>query len=292
MADPRTSIVVATRNRADRLTRLLAALDAQVVPPGGIETIVVDDGSTDSTLAVLRRAGVRYETGSQRGPGSARNAGWRAASGSIVLFTDDDCVPDPRWAFEMVAAFDRQPEVDGVGGAIQPLHHGLIEDFAHVERLADHGRSPDGTVRYLVTANAGYRRTALQRAGGFDESFAKPAGEDVDLSERVTATGGDLALAPDALVRHEYRPGFGLLLRTYYRHGEARFQLRTRHDSMAIGSSTQSALSPAAWTERYHRYEAVAGRNRAASYAALRVVASGAFVAGFATARLRELSSS
>jgi GT2 family glycosyltransferase len=291
MVDPRTSVVVATRNRADRLKRLLAALDAQVAPPGGIETVVVDDGSTDSTLALLERSGVRYETGSQRGPGSARNAGWRVASGSIVLFTDDDCVPDASWAVEMVAAFDREPDVDGIGGAIQPLHHGLIEDFAHIERLADHGRSSDDAVRYVVTANAGYRRRALERVGGFDESFAKPAGEDVDLSERVRATGGRLGLAPAALVSHEYRPGFGPLLRTYYRHGEARFQLRTRHASMGIGTSTQSALRPAAWTERYHRYEQVGGRARAASYTALRVAASGAFVAGIASARLRGASS-
>ncbi len=291
MADPRTSIVVATRNRADRLTRLLAALDAQAVPPGGIETVVVDDGSTDSTLAVLEQSDVRYVTGSQRGPGAARNAGWRAASGSIVLFTDDDCVPARDWAVEMVAALDREPGLEGIGGAVQPLHHGLVEDFAHVERLADHGRSHAGTVRYLVTANAGFRRAALERVGGFDESFARPAGEDVDLSERVRGTGGGLGLAPRALVRHEYRAGFGPLLRTYYRHGEARCQLRTRHASMGTGTAAQSALSPAAWSERYRRYEAVGGRRRAASYTALRVAASGAFVAGFTAARLREISS-
>jgi hypothetical protein len=114
----------------------------------------------------------------------------------------------------------------------------------------------------------------------------------VDLSERLRATGGTLRLAPAAVVGHEYRPGLGPLLRTYYRHGEARYQLRTRHVSMAIGTSAQSALSPAAWTERYHRYEEVGGCQRAASYTALRLAGSGAFAAGFVSARLRAGASS
>ena len=142
----------------------------------------------------------------------------------------------------------------------------------------------------LVTANAAYRRDALERVGGFDETFAKPAGEDVDLSERVLTSCGPLLIASGATVEHEYRSGIGPLLRTYYRHGEARFRLQHEHESMHLGAPVRTALQPHAWAQRYRRYQAY-GSGRALGFAGLRVAGSAAFVAGLATARFSPGSS-
>ncbi|MEA2495152.1 MAG: hypothetical protein QOJ29_3063, partial [Thermoleophilaceae bacterium] len=96
---PRASVVVATRDRADSLAALLSALAEQTLPREDFEVIVIDDGSTDHTARVLAEAEargtlqLRIARDEGRGPGAARNRGWREARGEIVAFTDDDCRP-------------------------------------------------------------------------------------------------------------------------------------------------------------------------------------------------------
>src|SRR5687768_9263299 len=90
------SVVVPAFNAARTLPACLDTLIRQEVGEP-YEVIVVDDGSTDTTLAVAASYGppVRVVRQPHRGPAAARNAGIRAASGEIVLFTDADCEPAP-----------------------------------------------------------------------------------------------------------------------------------------------------------------------------------------------------
>jgi len=102
-ADPRVTVVVATRDRPQRLRAALASLRAQSYDAAGWELVIVDDASVgDETAAVVAVAAAattvpirliaRDRPG---GPGGARNEGWRAARGALVAFTDDDCEHDP-----------------------------------------------------------------------------------------------------------------------------------------------------------------------------------------------------
>ncbi len=273
---PDVSVVVATRNRARLLERLLGALAEERVDRA-VEIVIVDDGSTDDTSCVVRTAGLRLVGTSGVGPAGARNAGWRAARGAYVAFTDDDCVPPPDWLTRLLAPLDDDAVVDGVGGPIAPLSHGFFEDFEHAEGLANHGVASDGSVRYLVTANAAYRRSALERVGGFDESFPNPAGEDVDLARRVQRTGGVLQIAKGTPVAHDYRRGFGQLIRTYWRHGTARAELARRYQELAPGPAARSATSVGALTARYQTYRDSVGPLAAAGYLAMRVLCLAVF---------------
>jgi GT2 family glycosyltransferase len=285
-AKPAVSVVVATRNRARLLERLLGAL-AEERADRDVEVVVVDDGSSDDTSRVLRAAGLRVVTTSGVGPAGARNAGWRASRGAYVAFTDDDCVPPPDWLARLLAPLDGDAVVDGVGGPIAPLAHGFFEDFEHAEGLANHGLASDGTVRYLVTANAAYRRSALERVGGFDESFPNPAGEDVDLARRVQLTGGVLKIADGAPVAHDYRRGFGQLIRTYWRHGTARAELARRYQELAAGPAVRSATSVRTLTARYQTYRDSVGPLASIGYSAMRLVCLAVFGSAFALEELR-----
>src|SRR4051812_39670363 len=100
----RASVVVPTYRRPDLLDRCLSALVAQDFDPAACEVIVADDAAGDETRrqvekwAGASRFALRYvAVGPPHGPAAARNAGWRAARGEVVAFTDDDCVPDPGW---------------------------------------------------------------------------------------------------------------------------------------------------------------------------------------------------
>jgi GT2 family glycosyltransferase len=201
--EPRATVVVATRNRAHLLPRLVAALEAQVAPP--FEVVIVDDASTDDTssvLAVLARSSplaLRVERQAERGGQSAgRDRGWRTARGELVLFTDDDCVPRPGWVASMVGALD---EVDLVQGRTIPAPDQAANDgpFSRTLEVTE----ANGT---YATCNMGYRRTWLDKVDGFDVRYRHLAGEDTDLALRCRELGATFAFASEAVVEHDVRP--------------------------------------------------------------------------------------
>src|SRR5436190_310359 len=117
---PDVSVVVATRDRAARLERLLAGLAAQTIGGDRFEVIVVDDGSADRTPALLAAAAERGELPLRTlrhdrpaGRAAAREDGWRAARGDLVAFIDDDCVPAPDWLAAGVEASASETIVQG-----------------------------------------------------------------------------------------------------------------------------------------------------------------------------------
>jgi len=112
----RVSIVVPTFQRPDLLDRCLEALVNQRINPETFEIIVVDDGASRETRAVVAQwtsrvlghgpiIGYIGVTKGPHGPAAARNHGWRAANGDIIAFTDDDTVPDANWLKNSLQAF-------------------------------------------------------------------------------------------------------------------------------------------------------------------------------------------
>lgn len=286
---PRLSIVVPTFNRSAMLVRLLDSIAASQVGSLEIETIVVDDGSSDDTAERIAEVPIPVVLLHQpnRGPAAARNLGWRTASSPLILFLDDDVVLDPFALQRLVAEGD---EAAGTGAIIKPLGRtGVVAGFMHEEALSDH-RVVDGEVRYLVTCGAMFHRSALALAGGFDEAFPVAAGEDADLSMRLLDAGLRLRVASDAIVFHEYRTNLRSLVRTYYRHGSVQPLLRERHADRdaQLRSSVRERLSLSAWFATFRRYRAGGARvPRAAIYLVLRVAMMFPWVLGAVIAQRR-----
>ena len=90
------SVVVCSRDRADFLRDALVAVCAALRPQD--ELVVVDSASVDASVALVAvESGARVVRAERPGLGYARNLGWRAATRSILAFTDDDCAPAPDW---------------------------------------------------------------------------------------------------------------------------------------------------------------------------------------------------
>ena len=206
---PRCSIIVPTYNRADRLRRLLDALERQDIGAANFEVVVCDDGSTDETSGVLaasrpyRLTALRRENG---GPGAARNDAIAAASGDLLVFLDDDIEPSP----DAVRLHSEAHEHDRdlvVLGTMHP-HEGVRTPWIAWE-LKTLARQYDNmtrgvyepTPRQFFTANASVRREHVLRAGGFDAAYRRA--EDVELAFRLEAIGLRFAFRPGIRVWHD-----------------------------------------------------------------------------------------
>jgi glycosyltransferase involved in cell wall biosynthesis len=231
------SVVVPTRDRRDRLERLLMALDRQTLAAECFEVVVVDDGSEDGTAEILaewhrqapERHRVRTTTG--RGPAVARNTGILEARGRIVAFTDDDCEPEPGWLAALVQAPDQGPEFAGLGGeTLPPENPGLISRYIATQCVMQRPEIKNGEVLHLQTNNAAFLRSVLLEARGFDESYPHAGGEDWDLSRRLRAAGRRLGYAPEARVVHRHRHTLAGFIRTYYHYGQGEAMM-LRHES-------------------------------------------------------------
>ncbi len=288
------SVVIPTYERPASLGRLLHALEQQGAGGEDLEVVVVDDGSTAGDVAgvVARHATVRYLRQDNAGPAAARNRGWRAAAGDVIAFTDDDTVPTPTWAADLLAAFAADPAIDAVGGGIVPLVAGPMARFSQLEHHVDHQVGDDGSVRYLVTANCAWRRPVLEQLGGFDEHFPAASGEDTDLTLRAVEAGFRLATIDGAVVAHDNPTSLTTILRTYHRHGRSRAQIVAAHPGAGWGRRRRAVLAPGYWTDRYRYYRAAGcGAGQAAMYTAVRLLGLAWYTAGIAASRFDRGSS-
>ena len=188
------------------------------MPPRDIDVLVVDDGSSDNTSEVVRRyPGVRLISQPNAGPAVARNRGAVEARGTILLFTDDDCVPMSDWVDKMLQPFD-DAEVVGTKGVYRTHQRSLAARFVQIEyedryRLTAAVRDID----FIDTYSAAFVRDRFLEMNGFDTSFPVACAEDIELSYRMSARGWKMRFAPTAIVYHTHPSTFSSYLRKKYK---------------------------------------------------------------------------
>ncbi len=231
------SIIIPARNCESSLSRCLESLANQDYR-GRKEIIVADDGSTDSTAAVARKfRGVKLISLPQQGPAAARNAGAKASSGSILLFTDADCVPEKNWIREMARPFSGSG-VAGVQGVYRTRQKELMARFSQIEIEDRYARmSGSGDLDFIGTYSAAYRRDIFEKFGGFDESFPLASGEDPELSFRVSKAGYRLILNPAAIVYHTHPSTLSGYLHVKFYRAYWRVRLYSKHKSKVLSES-------------------------------------------------------
>ncbi|MBA2764490.1 MAG: glycosyltransferase family 2 protein [Thermoleophilaceae bacterium] len=197
--EPWLSVVVPTRARFTRLRWLLNALEEQSLPADEWEVIVAHDGVPETARIVaehpLAAAGRLHGVSLDHlaGPAAKRNLGWRAARGSTIVFTDDDCRPPPEWLDRLAASVRGRPGAV-VQGATRP-----DPDELALTRVTPWWRSQEIAPPTLEaqTCNIAYPRDLLERLGGFDErTFSGVGGEDADLCVRAIGAGAEQVSSP------------------------------------------------------------------------------------------------
>ncbi|GGW67053.1 hypothetical protein GCM10010381_60040 [Streptomyces xantholiticus] len=243
---PRTSVVVGTRDGADRLARTLDSLLAQDHPD--FEVVVVDNAPVTAATrdlvehkySGLETVPVRYVREPVPGLAAARNRGVAVADGMVLAFTDDDVVADPHWLTALTAPFADDPRLGCTTGLILPArlrtpaqillesHGGFAKGFTprtYDPRCppADQSLFPFAAGSFGSGANMAFRAAALRRIGGFDPATGTgtPArgGDDLYAFAAVLATGHRLRYSPEALVWHHHRETWQDLAAQSYGYG-------------------------------------------------------------------------
>ncbi len=223
MSSPVT-VIVCTRDRPERLTGCLDALQATLRP--GDELLVVDSASrTPQTELIAAAAGARVVRCDLPGLSRARNLGWRSASHEIVAFTDDDCRPLPSWLHELTMPFKR-PEIGWVTGSVS-VHEedrGKDRPVAVVPPYAA-GPITRATVEPVGSGNNfAVRVSVLEQVGAFHEKLGAgtwlSGAEDIEMFDRLLTRAVPGEHAPDAVVLHQQWRSKRELLRLDWGYGK------------------------------------------------------------------------
>jgi hypothetical protein len=210
------SIIIVSFNARADLERCLESL--RTAPPAvEHEIVVVDNGSTDGSVDVVRRfSGIRViEAGANLGFARANNIGIRASSGVNLLLLNSDTVVSPGSLDRLLGEFDRDPAiavvgprlVDGDGraelsfgrmiGPVNELRQKRLSRSAAVEPLTRQRHYPD----WVSGACMLVRRVDAEAVGGLDERFFMYT-EDVDFCAAIRALGRRILFTPDVEVVH------------------------------------------------------------------------------------------
>ncbi len=239
--DERVSLVIPGRNCQSTVRRCLTAVVPILSDPESRldEILFVDDGSTDETATIVREFPVTLVPGTGKGPGAARNLGWRKARGPLVWFVDSDCVAEPD-APRLLLAHMNDGRVGGVSGSYGIMNpESLLACLIHEEIIERHRRMST-RVDFLATFNVLYRRAVLEEVGGLDERYLKA--QDAELSFRVMEAGYELHFEFGSRVKHYHESHWLKYLRTQRQQGYWRVYLHMNHPRHSVGDSYSSLV--------------------------------------------------
>ncbi|MGH9493518.1 MAG: glycosyltransferase [Candidatus Sulfotelmatobacter sp.] len=251
------TVLMATRNRAATLQQTLESFCRLQEPSSGWKLVIVDNGSTDQTPAVLASFENRlplhtvYEP--TNGKNSALNTGLDIVEGDLTVFTDDDVFPHADWLVELRNAADAQLAYSMFGGAvvprweIPPPHWVQWVQQGPVYSLADLSLKEGPLSPFLVFGpNMAIRTSVFQSGTRFDSATGPSAshnyamGSETELTLRLDREGHKAWFVPSAVVEHfirDYQIRKAWVLKRAIRYGRGMFRLHNRTDNSEIARS-------------------------------------------------------
>jgi len=205
------SVVIPTYNRLPILQKCLRALEAQQLadPAVGFEVVLVDDGSSDDTVAWVQQHAselphVRLICQEHGGPAEGRNRGVDAARGDVIVFIDSDLVVAE--GFLMAHALALHNSWQQQGNRLCFTYGAVINTANFEDPTRERHKLRDASWAYFATGNVAIDRSLLERSGLFDTAFRLYGWEDLELGERLRQLGVRLIRVPQAVGYHWHPP--------------------------------------------------------------------------------------
>lgn len=226
---PKISVIVCTYRGSATLVPCLDSITALDYPD--YEVIVVNDGSDERVAEIAASFnGVLSIATPHEGLGAARNTGARAATGSILAYTDDDCIVERDWLRWIAFAFQQDPAIGAAGGPNlpPPPENAVRAEVAAAPGGPSHVLLTDRRAEHLPGCNFAVRREAFEKIGGFNTIF-RAAGDDVDFCWRLLEAGYPLGFSAPAFVWHYRRFSYRAYLKQQIGYGKAEALLMPLH---------------------------------------------------------------
>ncbi|MBM5810218.1 MAG: glycosyltransferase family 2 protein [Cyanobacteria bacterium M_surface_9_m1_291] len=205
------SVVIPTYNRLPILQKCLRALEQQqqAQPLSGYEVVLVDDGSTDETVAWVQAQAaelphVRLIQQDHGGPAEGRNRGVAAARGEVIVFIDSDLVVTADFLMAHAEALERSWRQQG--NRLCFTYGAVINTANFDDPTSERHKLRDASWAYFATGNVAIDRAVLEQAGLFDTAFRLYGWEDLELGERLRRLGVQLIRCPQAVGYHWHPP--------------------------------------------------------------------------------------
>jgi len=180
------------------------------------ETIVVDDGSTDDTMEIARSFEAKVlSTRGRKGPAFARNLGAKIAVGDVFVFLDSDVCVKPETLSKIGQCFDADPTIDALIGSYDyaPSSKDFISQYRNLMHAYVHQTGAERASTFWSGCGAIRRHVFLEHSG-FNEDYARPAIEDIELGYRLIRAGRKIVLDRSVLATHLKRWTFWGLVKT------------------------------------------------------------------------------
>ena len=227
---PHYSIIIPTYARPKQLVDCLRSLTHLDYPRHRFEVIVVDDGSYKPLDAVVYtfRDQLNLTLLSQRnaGPAAARNKGASEATGKIFVFTDDDCLPHPKWLRVLSEYFESSPYMLVGGRTINALPDNpyLTASQILIEYLYSYYNVDRDEARFFASNNFAVPADGFNTIQGFDPTYISAAAEDRDFCDRWLSYGYKMSYAERALVYHAHSLTLGSFWRQHFKYGRGAYR--------------------------------------------------------------------
>lgn len=245
----KVTVAVLTFNEQENIPDIMGSLKTQTFSREMFEVLIVDNGSTDGTLAAIEpfaesMGNVRVVNNPVRGIAPGRNVALRYAKHDLIAYTDADVILPENWLANLVEGYEKISQYDknlvAVGGGNVPVKDGgSFLDALGVTLNSfwgSHG-STQGMlfervvpVPHIPTLNILYNAKVLKRFKGFDEKFRMVC-EDPELNFRLTQAGYKIYYLPNVTVEHKMRPSLRTWLKNVFTYGRGRTQLIVKHPS-------------------------------------------------------------
>ena len=229
----KTSIIIPAYNEEAELPGLIDSLKKQTVKP--CEAILVDDGSTDRTIAMASSYFKIIRSPKRGGPGAARNLAMKVAKGDYFAFIDADCRPYPDWIQQIEKAFHNSKIRVITGGtrvfsdtflgqsvAALGFPGGGALGFSKMWRIG-----PDGSVSRLSSGNFAMRKGVFIKNGGFDDTFTYYC-EDAWFAQNLVRSGVVIYYIPEMDIRHAPVEDLWQFIRWHLNRGRGNFVFKQK----------------------------------------------------------------
>jgi GT2 family glycosyltransferase len=196
------SVIVPAHEAGDKFQRCLASIAALVPRP--LEVIIAADGVAAEFGGLAEEHGFETVTlPEQGGPARARNAGAERARGGILFFVDSDVLVPADAVRQVTSAFEADPELAALFGSYddEPLERSFLSQFKNLFHHYTHQTSSEEASTFWGACGA-VRRDAFVECGGFDETYGRPAMEDIELGYRLKGAGHRIRLVKTLQVKH------------------------------------------------------------------------------------------